>query len=380
MNNIKLFILEDSDQDFQSFEDSRNILQKQNKVNASLHRFANCEDSLKNLDNTFDGAILDLKIGSTSGAGNEIAKKILADYKIPTIIHTATPSDSDVNIDQIPVMKKGVITCDEIIMHFDSIYSTGITKIFGDRGHVNILMKDLFWNTLVPNIKTWQGHSCSVDEKEKSLLKVTINHLQELIENDSDFVLGEEMYIRGTARIKTGTIVKFNGIYYVVVTPACDLELRDDGKGKKEPKTSRVLLCEVDESNSFFKNAIGPKTGADPIKDLLKKFVTNQVPYHHWLPKIEGFQGGVMNYRHIISVPWDDFNGKHEIILQISQSFTKDIISRLSSYYSRQGQPDFSLNYHVEKLFQDHGASVVAAAAVAAAAPKKVMAKEEGKK
>ena len=72
--------------------------------------------------------------------------------------------------------------------------------------------------------------------------------------------------------------------------------------------------------------------------------------YYHWLPPVRfkssdgqilEFEGGILNFRKLKTLTKVYFQKKFgDPLIQISPSFMKDIISRFSSYYARQGQPN----------------------------------------
>ncbi|MEM8452862.1 response regulator, partial [Morganella morganii] len=67
----------------------------------------------------------------------------------------------------------------------------------------------------------------------------------------------------------------------------------------------------------------------------------NKTGYYHWLPKVDFFPGGTINFRRVSTYSECELDTDfHKSNLQISPSFIKDIVSRFSSYYARQGQPD----------------------------------------
>jgi hypothetical protein len=66
--------------------------------------------------------------------------------------------------------------------------------------------------------------------------------------------------------------------------------------------------------------------------------------YLHWLPGTLEFKGGFLNFRKITTITVDEYNSSYEkLFIQIAPSFIKDIISRFSSFYARQGQPNIDI-------------------------------------
>jgi hypothetical protein len=77
-------------------------------------------------------------------------------------------------------------------------------------------------------------------------------------------------------------------------------------------------------------------------KGKIDKRLSNSLElYLHCLPKTNRFAGGLLNFRKISTISIDGYTENYDKPdIQISPSFVKDIISRFSSYYARQGQPD----------------------------------------
>ena len=77
--------------------------------------------------------------------------------------------------------------------------------------------------------------------------------------------------------------------------------------------------------------------------------------YYHWLPETNSYEGGVLNFRKLNTLSKDEFRKQFEKPwIQISPFFVKDIVSRFSSYYARQGQPDIEIEDLVDNYTQRH--------------------------
>ena len=165
----------------------------------------------------------------------------------------------------------------------------------------------------------------------------------ELLDDDSEYSLPEEMYISPpvSKRLKTGSILKMkkDGKYFIVLSPACDLVLRSNGS----MKTDEILLCEIENFSSVQDKVFnGIKKKSHKEKKLEELLKNNLYFYRHWLPEASGFDGGFINFRWVYTLAESDIKEHIETPThQVSSSFVKDIISRFSSYYARQGQPDF---------------------------------------
>jgi len=90
-------------------------------------------------------------------------------------------------------------------------------------------------------------------------------------------------------------------------------------------------------------------------EDILQRLSRNShALYYHWLAPVKfklsdheslDFDGGFLNFRKVEALSMKKFKAKFgDPLLQISPFFIKDIVSRFSSYYARQGQPDIDRN------------------------------------
>lgn len=121
------------------------------------------------------------------------------------------------------------------------------------------------------------------------------------------------------------------------MNPACDLAERHDGNCN----TDRALLFEIQKINNILPKGFFDIFSKSKQKELEQIYKNTKSGYYHWLPKVHFFDGGVINFRRIKTCTENelicDFDSS---ITQVSPAFLKDMVSRFSSYYARQGQPD----------------------------------------
>ena len=85
-------------------------------------------------------------------------------------------------------------------------------------------------------------------------------------------------------------------------------------------------------------------------------FNNNHTDYYHWLPNVDFFDGGFLNFRKLKTLKKDDFENQfEEPSIQISPFFVKDIVARFSSFYAWQGQPDIESADFVDRYTQEPG-------------------------
>ena len=358
MNPLKILFVEDDTTQQDIFEDDVVVFKNQpHNLDVDYEIVENVHDAVNLIDVSYDGAIIDLRLGTNEEGGNEIVQELYDAFtKIPIIFVTAY---TDSVIDHPSVIRKRrreVGTYHEDLLLFQQIREIGLTYIIGGRGLIEQQLRDVFLNNILPQIKTWISYGETYKETdpkrtEKALLRYTLNHLYQLLEEDDENYFPEEFYLHPTVtdKITTGNIVeetKTNRLF-VVLSPACDLVIRKDG----EFKTDRILLVEIESENNVVNDALDGIRKKDSKKNKLRDvFHNNYTDYYHWLPGTDFFDGGIINFRKLTTFEIDDFDEKFgKPTIQISPFFIKDIISRFSSYYARQGQPEIDNNTFIDR-------------------------------
>ena len=349
MNKLRLLIVEDVDQELESFRDDLQDYTHEKKRDIDLVECKTLEEALNTLDNSFDGAIIDLKLANhRSNEGNQVVKKIVESFfRIPIAIFTGNPADWNHNLNEnvmlIDVFTKGETGHYELLDRFWKIYNTGLTRIMGGRGSIEQQLSEVFFKNLLPQIDTWISYGEKDSERtERALLRYALNHIFQLLEEDGEYCFPEEFYLYPpvSKEITTGSIVKeeASNQSFVVLSPACDLVIRRSG----EFKTDRILLVEIESENDVVNATLnGIRRKQSKVNKLQDVFNNNYTDYYHWLPKTDFFQGGFLNFRKLNALNKIDFDEEFEKpTIQISPFFVKDIVARFSSFYARQGQPD----------------------------------------
>lgn len=392
MNNMKLILIEDNDEEVQSCTHAVNDFNDDHKGKGwciQLEPHTNIESASKALESSyFDGAIIDMNLADSGDEGNQALDVIRQHLKrIPVAIYTGTPNVAD-NSDDIPlidVFKKGDATYEQLIYKFWDIYNTGLTKIMGGKGLIEQSLSQIFIKHLLPRISpakvskksNWVYYAEEdSDNTEKALLRHTLNHLIHELYKSSENCYPEEMYIhlpnleQDQVKVDTGCILqnKDNNKFYIVLSPACDLVEREGGGCN----TDRALLVEIQMledilSDDFFtidsnndkklkkqnQNKTNSQTESQGVylskqqeKDLIKYQRNTKNLYYCWLPKTSCFNNGaVINFRRVSTYSQEELDKSfNSPVIQVASPFLKDIISRFSSYYARQGQPDININ------------------------------------
>lgn len=386
MNNMRLILIDDDDQEVCSCTGAVQDFNEDHQCDIQLETCKTIQSALEALESSyFDGAIIDMRLGDSGNEGNQALDVIRQHLKrIPVAIYTATPDVADVtDIPSIGLFKKADTTYEKLIYKFWDIYKTGLTKIMGGKGQIEQSLSQIFIKHLLPKISpeptvseksNWVSYAEEdPDNTEKALLRHTLNHLIHELYKSSENCYPDEMYIhlpnleQDQVKVDTGCILqnKDNNKFYIVLSPACDLAEREEG----ECNTDRALLVEIQmledilSDDYFISNCHGgkklkkrylksnPESPSEYLlkqqdKDLIKYQTNNKNLYYCWLPKTSCFNNGaVINFRRVTTYSQKELDESfNSPVIQVASPFLKDIISRFSSYYARQGQPDININ------------------------------------
>lgn len=358
---MNLLIVEDHKPTIQSYLDNIESFNRTSDVQITPTVIENLGDAKKSLVSpNFDAAILDLKLSSDSVdlEGLEIVDEIQNKLRFPMFI--VSGSLGQVEREESAFFKKRSRDGNfkEILAEIIGIYKTGVTNILGSRGTIEEYLNSIFWNHMSNSMDLWiNDDTRSPQEKENSLLRYTLLHMQEHIDEELEKYHPSEFYI--TKPIKknlfTGDIVELEKNRYIILTPSCDIVLRANGERSAE----FILFCKIKNLDKVVKNY--DKLTAETVEknDDRKRivgFFQNNNQRFHFIPKAEPIEPGLIDFQDKLTVSNSDVKDlldtkKIERLATVSQPFLKDIISRYSNYYSRQGSPDFNVDEVYKSLF-----------------------------
>lgn len=304
------------------------------------------------------GLIVDLTLADGEGTGNKLIKKLDGMHRrIPVIAFTATPDALECPY-VLARMKKGENSYEEAFKRFSDAEKIGLTRILGCNGRIDLLLQQIFDVAIMPRFSSWYEYAKCHDatEAENALSRSVVEHLHAALDGDCSQFAPEEFYISKLAQSRyprPGEVLKMkkDGNYYVVLSPSCDLALRENGK----PKTDRFLVCEMERFKQVFEGNKGclkkrlKKDGLDNnrieelVRDTEGRLRRNiHAHYYHYFPAGALLEDAyLVNFRRLNTYQSEEFQKVFESIgIAVSPCFFRDIQSRFSSYYGRQGQPD----------------------------------------
>ena len=349
MNTMKILFIEDAADQQDIFQSSVEVFNAKNDLNVKHEIAKNVPEALSKIDGTYDGAIIDLKLGNDEEGGNKIVNQLGDSFtRIPIIFVTGFVDLVNNHSSVIKIRSRDEGTYESDFRLFEEICNTGLTRIMGGRGIIEESLSKVFLENLLPQIETWISYGKDhleddPERTEKALLRYALNHLSQLLEDDDEEYFPEEVYLYPpmSEKFTTGSVVKekTSDQPFVILNPACDLVIRRNGKSN----TDYILLVEIESIDDGLEGRNN--------KGKRESLANNNRQYRHWLPPTKFFKGGVVNFRKLKTLHKEDFKEQFEKpCIQISPPFVKDIVSRFSMYYARQGQPeidseDFVDNY-----------------------------------
>lgn len=359
---MNLLIVEDDKATIQSYIDNIESFNKTSEIQIEPEVKENLADAKKSLISpNYDAAIIDLKLSSTSGdlEGLEIVEDIQNKLRFPIFI--VSGSLGQVEQEENAFLKKRSRdgSFKDILTEIINIHKTGVTKILGKKGTIENYLNSIFWNHMSNSMDLWVNDTTRTAlEKEKSLLRYTLLHMQEYIDEELEKYHPSEFYI--TKPIKknlfTGDIIALEKNRFLILTPSCDIVLRKDGKRNAD----FILFCKIRPLQDIVENYNLLNQYTSPNNSNRKRligFFENKKQKYHFIPKAEGIEPGLIDFQEKLTISSNEVDEllkaiKIDRIATISQPFLKDIISRYSNYYSRQGSPDFDSNEIYSSIFK----------------------------
>jgi CheY-like chemotaxis protein len=370
METINILMVEDDSVQQQLYSDAvEDYCQDLDGIEMNLIFSTNATDAMSKLDSiSFDVVFLDLLLdGDTSSegiaSGNQVLTHILDTDTIRPVVYIVSGTlhslESRFNdVFENPLMRKFSRDEDTNIVLSDliKVWKTGVTKILGRSGKLNKLINEIYFKHLAKGFSFWQDKGIDM---ESALLRYTALHLTEYLdlpEKDSEqeresSYFEPEFYIYPPIKnsISTGDIIDFDSKKYVLLTPACDISPRQ-APGKIEYNVDTVILAELVKLDKNVFDVLGIKyhlTETTPKRwDAFERDqrTKQQKQRFHYIPKYLDICESVIDFKRLRNIPIQDYldNGKTKRIATISTPFLRDIQSRFSSYYGRQGQPNGS--------------------------------------
>lgn len=335
MTTLHLLLVENEDSYIREYTDVLAMYVENHGRPIEMRIKKSIEGAKQSLDGSVDAAVVDLNLGGDTSDGGVVIDELKAHFRVPVAVLTGTPGDADDEPPVVGVFTKGEHGFADVLDRLWAIHKVGLTKIMGGRGLLEERLNKVSLDNLVPTIDVWIGYGDGDPERtEKALLRHTLGHLVADLEGDETPCYPEEFYLDPPleSALTTGSLLesKDDRSCRVVMTPACDLVVRNDGLRKADSIVLATVVPEADLYESL-------KAKSDQQRRLRQN---NDANRYHWMPKSSSVDGGFLDFHGLETTQLCALEQKYSHLgARIAPSFIKDIVSRFSAFYARQGQP-----------------------------------------
>jgi hypothetical protein len=333
---MNLLIVEDDRKQLQMYEDTIASFNKEYNTKITPDVFNTLREGLDAIQKPlYDSAIIDLKLSSNNSGleGMTLVDAIRGRLRIPIFIVSGSLAQVSFTETALFKLYKRDGNFRDVLKEIKSVYDTGITRFMRQDGEIDKMLTSIFWKHLAHDLKLWEEH-----KNPQTLLRYILSYFQEYLDISPDGDFEEyhpsEVYIKPPVKkhFHTGDLVLFDRERYLIITPACDIVLRDvkntpEGGKMKERKATHLTLVKALDFN--YKDLCKRKNGSLE-KSKLADYINNKFFRYHYLPPYEGNSGFLLDFEDVKSV---DFSWPLSRIAAISSPFIKDIISRFANYY-----------------------------------------------
>ena len=366
---LKLIIIEDTERQIKLYRDAIDEFNTGSDIKIIPEVGNNLEEGFEQIrTNDFDAAIIDLRLGSDDmeGKGKQIIKEIKSNLRFPVFVLTAYPGDLDEDL-RIPnafykVYEQTKKDTTEVLKEMTDIYKTGITKIMGSKGIVEKTLQKVFWENIANNMEYWKKEVEDNNRIEKVLSRHILAHLDESLRLTEEGAFEKchpaEVYIIPPVKkdFFTGDILKnkTSEEYFLILTPACDMELRKQGDNRIKRNADKIILAKLNKFNQVPEIREYINNQSNTKKKKVEEYIKNtKKGRYHYLPsfgtQIPGF---LIDFQDINQISQDKVT-TYKRVASIDKPFLKDIIARFTSYYARQGSPDLDIDIILKRLVHD---------------------------
>jgi len=356
---VRILVVEDDEDQLEAYSDAARDLGTDDILIELTERKAAEQAKQDLLSTNFDGAIVDLNLSSgdpSEASGNEVLLEITEKHRFPVLVVSGNLQNLDERIRPSGFLKtfERDTPNKEIFEYLLNIHATGITRILGGRGLIEWHLGEIFWKHLACDFDGWDAGD---RDSEKTLLRYTVAHLSEYLDLPSgasnEYYHEAEFYIIPPIRkyIATGDIVRKGDGRFIVLSPACDVAVRyDDGERPVMNAETIVLAPVYDLAREVFvqKGIIKADDNAKQCRNTLDKIIKGQREKYVLLPEYRTIAAGVVDLQNLVAWSLEEFLAA-ERLATVTGAFLKDIQSRFSAYYGRQGQPDLDKKDLLEK-------------------------------
>ena len=321
-----------------------NIKNKFGEQDKIFIEFRQNDDDIGKLlfEEKFDCLVVDINWGpSNPNGGRNLITKIINNKRIPIVVYSGKLNQIE-DLDERFGLKK-IDRTESFSVALDYIVKVKKTHIFdllGYDGQLDKIVTEIFWKDIDKSLRAMPTED-DLDDKSLTRMLTTrvVNYLS--LSNEDDKYKYYEFYINPslTTDCHNGDIYKLNDSYYLVITPECQLL-----------KIETANLLKINFSNEIDNRVTGAKDRSKKI-NTLARIISEGKCFEHYIPPFNNNRHAVVNFREIITMNKSELTeDKKETT--INPVYMKNIQSRFSQYYSRQGQPDIDIDHLYKYLYE----------------------------
>jgi CheY-like chemotaxis protein len=357
MTECKLLIVDDDERQRQTIQDA---IREHNAghsgeqdINFASQQAGDLKQAIAHLESSdFDGAIVDLKLRSTTeeAEGNTIIKEIIKRRRFPVFVLSAFPDKLDeefkIETDIFRIKERTKTKNEDLLLEMASLLKTGISKLFGKDGELSRdifgSLQEVFWRHVAYNWSHWNASL----EDPKDRMRILTRYITDILSRKlglSNTGLLEahvaEMYFVPPLcpHLYTGDILLRDSERYLILNPSCDLVPRDGGAiGADFILLSRLVPLQKNEKFKAYLESQSAKN-----RERIEPLIQNKNMRYHYLPPYTQLEGFLVDFEDLFRVDKKEI-GLYNRIASVTEPFLKNILARLTIYYSRLGQPDFN--------------------------------------
>jgi CheY-like chemotaxis protein len=294
-------------------------------------------------------------------AGERVFEQILARRFVPIVVYTALTGSLSPDISASPfvrVVRKGVKGAEELKAALGELLSTRLPEVHRllmshaeqvQREYLLGFVKD-HWKEhfrgeerlthVVHALARRLAGSLTGEALNLSLKELRLPTLEDRATEPA------HVYVRPPIRVG----LSFGDLYlddkqewWAVVTPSCDLVVRDGSN----PKCERPLLAACIRWDS--KKEVEARIGGT-AKDRQTRVLTNNHERFHFLPAALGLPDLVIDFQDLRTVDWKWFESATGQAT-VDSPFAEEIQSRMARFLGRIGTPDLDRDYLASKIW-----------------------------
>ncbi len=362
MNKKTILVVEDEERMITLMQEA---LEEWNKDNKKIeHCFKaievnNIADAVEAIyDYRIDCAIVDLRL-PTGGVGkqnspdkgNMLASDLILKNGMPVAIVSGHPAEADPKFFDMPVctFDKADDGYEQALKWLGEHWSL-MDALRSVREVLEQSAGDIFARRIWPN---WSQMEDAIGQGNPKLVTAIArqyaSHTAELLglDGSGDWHPFENFIVPPyhADRAHTGDIFLLDDIYWIVLTPQCDMATK---------KVPNVLLAECThgvenwaENIAALRAAESNNKRKEPTK-FLRNYVNQNLPASvHFLPPIPNSEEPILvQFSKIITIPLGDLNEQlTNRVASVSPPFLSNLVQRFGAFISRTGQPNIGVEH-----------------------------------